>query len=183
MRIVLALCILMLFPSVSHAGVYAHWPNGDPAVRYNIWPKYMKVDPPNARIVMKQNRNIITNCGNLGEVAGCTRSYSDGSIEVEVQWFPKRIYSTKWIYWHELGHVFDVRMMTNYRRAQYMKLIGSTRPWSYYFAERFARNYAGCALFGTNIPVFQSVVESSELRYRATRVRHLSTCRFINRIS
>jgi hypothetical protein len=101
---------------------------------------------------------------------------------------PRRLYlrpgarSPRHVYYHELGHVFDLRVMRNKHRRAFKRVmhLGHRRWWGGVSppAELFAEAYAACAHYGR---VRRERVGLSAYTYRPTLHQHRAACRLIAR--
>ena len=100
---------------------------------------------------------------------------------------PSRIYirpglrNMRWALYHELGHVFDFRVLNNRERRAFRRIMGirekhwfggRRRP-----AELFAEGYASCARFGPR----RATRRHSVYGHSPTGRQHRATCRLLRR--
>jgi hypothetical protein len=100
---------------------------------------------------------------------------------------PRRIYiraglhDARYVLYHELGHVFDLRVLNDQERRAFRRImrLGKRRWWRGRQppAELFAEGYADCARFGR----LRSARRSSVYGYAPTRAQHRAVCRLIER--
>lgn len=91
------------------------------------------------------------------------------------------------LFYHELGHLFDYRLLTSADRLTFRRLTGAAPPaarsWrggSNPLSERFAEAYALCSRYRT---VKRPIVRrASHFRYAASARTHRSVCRLIKRV-
>ena len=80
---------------------------------------------------------------------------------------------------HELGHLFDLRVMNNGDRKRFRKVLGaSKRRWwagKIPLAEQFAEGYSFCARYSRIV----SISCYSNYHYRPTRRQHAKVCALI----
>ena len=98
---------------------------------------------------------------------------------------PSRIYirpglrNTRWALYHELGHVFDFRVLNNRERWRFRQILGiREKRWfggRRRAAELFAEGYASCARFGSR----RAARRHSVYGYRPSLRQHRATCRLL----
>jgi len=80
---------------------------------------------------------------------------------------------------HELGHLFDLRVMNHGDRRRFRKVLGaSKRRWwagRIPLAEQFAEGYSFCARYSRIV----SIARYSNYHYRPTRRQHAKICALI----
>ena len=100
---------------------------------------------------------------------------------------PSRIYirpglrNMRWALYHELGHVFDFRVLNNRERRAFRRIMGiRENRWfggRRRAAELFAEGYASCARFGPR----RAARRRSVYGYAPTARQHRATCRLLER--
>jgi hypothetical protein len=80
---------------------------------------------------------------------------------------------------HELGQLFDLRVMNNGDRKRFRKVLGAhKRRWwaaKIPLAEQFAEGYSFCARYSRIV----SIARYSNYRYRPSRRQHAKICALI----
>jgi hypothetical protein len=87
----------------------------------------------------------------------------------------------RWALYHELGHVFDFRVLNNKERRGFRRIMGiRENRWfggRRRAAELFGEGYASCARFGSR----RAPRRRSVYGYAPTTRQHRATCRLIRR--
>lgn len=174
---VVLLAVLMIAAPVYAVTLRA--PDGTPTgPPWQTWADQSRAPSPPGEIT------FTTGTGPCGEVAdGCARWWDDGTAEV---WVTPDAHERATLL-HELGHIFDGRVMTDNARAAWKAATGDWRSGWMVTApdglsrsctlscEWFAEGYARCALHGPNI---RQAVHGA-YGYVAGPVRQRRACRVL----
>jgi hypothetical protein len=83
---------------------------------------------------------------------------------------------------HELGHLFDLRVMNNSDRGRFRRILRQPKKRTWWkgtipLAEQFAEAYSFCARYRK----IMSIARFATYRYRPTSRQHVSACALIRR--
>ena len=135
---------------------------------WQTWANTSYVPAPPGKIELYE-----TNCPDPWTVA-CTNN--------EQMWIPVR---DRHIFLHEVGHLFDFRVMNNLAREWFKQLIGDSRPWvaprgqpAESPSEKFAEAYSACARHRTVHEIYYGLYN-----YAAGPKLHRRVCRLIRLVA
>jgi hypothetical protein len=119
----------------------------------------------------------LTGCPVLLKAAGCV--FNNRPRDVYVRRGVQRV---KAVFLHELGHLFDLRVMNNSDRGRFRRILRqpNTRRWwkgSIPLAEQFAEAYSFCGRYRAIV----SIARFATYRYRPSRRQHVSACSLMSR--
>ncbi len=116
----------------------------------------------------------LSGCPALPRAAGCVYRTRPRTIYLR-----RGLRRPRSVLLHELGHLFDLRVMNNGDRSRFRKVLGAKkRRWwagKIPFAEQFAEGYSFCARYSRIV----SIVRYSNYRYRPSRRQHAKICALI----
>ena len=116
----------------------------------------------------------LTGCPALPRAAGCVYRKRPRTIYLR-----RGLRRPRSVLLHELGHLFDLRVMNNGDRKRFRKVLGaSKRRWwagKIPLAEQFAEGYSFCARYSRIV----SIARYSNYHYRPTRRQHAKICALI----
>lgn len=141
---VLAVAVVLVFPA-SAGAVELRFPDGRVAQPYQRWADQSPMPTPPGRIPV-----VTASCPGYEAVQGCT---DDTTIWLAMRWRRERF-----VFFHELGHVFDARVMDTGARLTWSRIRRVTGPWLEWGEEGFADDYSRCSdrigatMWGTLIP-------------------------------
>lgn len=129
------------------------------------------------RVPQPANMTVIPAACPTGDAPAC--AYQDGTIYIEPG-------QDQFVYWHEVGHIFDAELLTVGDRNWFTRMLGLIGAWDQGSGlqglrspkERFADAYATCALGWR--PDRGPWADS--YGYEPTLKRHKQICAAINRI-
>jgi hypothetical protein len=114
-------------------------------------------------------------CPALPRAAGCVYSKRPHTIYLR-----RGVRRPRSVLLHELGHLFDLRVMNNRDRGRFRRIMRATprRKWwagRIPLAEQFAEAYSFCARYRRIV----SIGRYASYHYRPSRTQHRSTCALI----
>jgi hypothetical protein len=114
----------------------------------------------------------LTGCPVLPKAAGCV--FNNRPRDVYVR---RGVQPVKAVFLHELGHLFDLRVMNNSDRGRFRRILRqpNTRRWwkgSIPLAEQFAEAYSFCARYRAIV----SFARFATYRYRPSSRQHVRAC-------
>jgi hypothetical protein len=116
----------------------------------------------------------LTGCPALPRAAGCV--YRKRPHTIYLRGNTRR---ARAVLLHELGHLFDLRVMNNRDRGRFRRILHAKRRkwWAgrIPLAEQFAEAYSFCARYRRIV----SIGRFSSYRYRPSRTQHRSACSLI----
>jgi hypothetical protein len=116
----------------------------------------------------------LTGCPALPRAAGCVYRRRPRTIYLR-----RGLRRPRSVLLHELGHLFDLRVMNNGDRRRFRKVLGARkRRWwagKIPLAEQFAEGYSFCARYSRIV----SIARYSNYRYRPSRWQHAKICALI----
>jgi hypothetical protein len=117
-----------------------------------------------------------TGCPALPRAAGCVYRQRPRTIYLRAG-----LRRPRSVLLHEMGHLFDLRVMNNGDRGRFRKIMrAKQRRWwagRIPLAEQFAEAYSFCARYRKIV----SIARYSNYHYRPTRAQHARVCRLIVR--
>jgi hypothetical protein len=116
-------------------------------------------------------------CPARPEAAGCV--YNLRPRDVYLRRGVSRVRS---VLLHELGHLFDLRVMNNSDRGRFRRVLRQPKQRRWWkgtipLAEQFAEAYSFCARYRTIV----SIARFATYRYRPTSRQHVSACALMRR--
>lgn len=158
--------LLLIAAPAAAANVRLHGADGTPLQQ---WADRAAIPTPNLDVTVSLTND---RCGTPAP-AGCAQG---AAIYLAWEEHPRRRYR-RFIFFHELGHVFDTYVLTDAYRARLEPRLGDG-TWRENVAEplheRFASAYALCATGAR-----RATVGNSTYGYTAGARRHRKTCRII----
>jgi hypothetical protein len=116
----------------------------------------------------------MTGCPALPRAAGCVYRKRPRTIYLR-----RGLQRPRSVLLHEMGHLFDLRVMNNGDRGRFRKILGAhKRRWwagKIPLAEQFAEAYSFCARYDRIV----SIARYSNYHYRPTRAEHKKICALI----
>jgi len=116
----------------------------------------------------------LTGCPALPRAAGCVYGKRPRTIYLR-----RGLRRPRSVLLHELGHLFDLRVMNNGDRERFRRVLGAhTRRWwagKIPLAEQFAEGDSFCARYSGIV----SIARYSNYHYRPTRRQHAKICALI----
>jgi hypothetical protein len=114
----------------------------------------------------------LTGCPVLPKAAGCV--FNNRPRDVYVRRGVQRV---KAVFLHELGHLFDLRVMNNSDRGRFRRILRQPRKRRWWkgsipLAEQFAEAYSFCARYRTIV----SIARFATYHYRPTPRQHVRGC-------
>jgi hypothetical protein len=111
-------------------------------------------------------------CPGLSKAAGCV--YNNRPRDVYIKHGVSRARS---VLLHELGHLFDLRVLNNSDRGRFRRILRQPRKRTWWkgtipLAEQFAEAYSFCARYRTIV----SIARFATYHYRPTSRQHVSAC-------
>lgn len=119
----------------------------------------------------------LTGCPALPKAAGCV--YNNQPRAVYIKRGVKRI---KAVFLHEMGHLFDLRVMNNSDRGRFRRILRQPRKRRWWkgtipLAEQFAEAYSFCSRYRRIV----SISRYATYRYRPTSRQHVRGCALMRR--
>lgn len=174
----LVIALALLIAAVAAAPAVAHPPRpvnkkGKPL--RGPWHRYLH--QAKVPLVNGPLKVFLDGCPGRPKLAGCVFTRRRYRIYLR-----RRLYDPRWVFYHELGHLFDLRVLRRRHRSAFKRIIHLRgRPW---FGgrrppgEQFAEAYSYCARYrrvrGTTIS------SRAAYGYRATAAQHLAVCELIS---
>jgi hypothetical protein len=116
----------------------------------------------------------LTGCPALPRAAGCVYRRRPSTIYLR-----RKLRHPRSVFLHELGHLYDLRVMNNGDRGRFRRIMRARRRawWSgrIPLAEQFAEAYSFCARYRRIV----SISRYSTYDYRPTRRQHARVCKLI----
>jgi hypothetical protein len=127
--------------------------------------------------VLGRVRVRLARCPARPSAAGCVYTSRPRTI-----WMRRGLRDPRGVLLHELGHVYDLRVLNNRDRGRFRRIVGRSakRRWwrgSRPLAEQFAEAYSWCARFARIV----SIRRYSSYDYRPSGRQHRRICRLIVR--
>jgi hypothetical protein len=117
---------------------------------------------------------VLTGCRALPRAAGCVYRKRPRTIYLR-----RGIRRPRSVLLHEMGHLFDLRVMNNRDRGRFRRIMRARRRawWKGRtpLAEQFAEAYSFCARYRRIV----SIARYSSYHYRPSRSQHNAVCRLI----
>lgn len=139
---------------------------------WQLWADASLVPTVAARVVVHLAR-----CPARPQAAGCVFPARPRSM-----WIRPGSRSARGVMLHELGHLYDLRVLNNRDRGRFRHLLGRSRKRKWWvggtpLAEQFAEAYSWCARYARIV----SIRRYSTYHYRPTPKQHQRICRLIKR--
>jgi hypothetical protein len=169
--VILALGVAASGQAATGGGVRLVTPAGKPAAkRYRDWVAASLVPTAPGRVTLR-----LTGCPALPKAAGCVYSRHP-----RVVYLRRGVHDGQGVLLHELGHVFDLLVLSNRDRGRFRHIMGapaSRRWWSGRtpLAEWFAEGYSWCARYAR----IASLERYAIYHYRPTARQHREVCALI----
>jgi hypothetical protein len=139
--------------------------------RWQSWADAALVPTIAGRVTVRRAR-----CPARPSAAGCVFTKRPRTI-----WLRPGIDDPHGVLLHELGHVYDLRVLNNRDRGRFRRIMrrGRARWWRgrLSLAEQFAEAYSWCARYARIV----SISRYSSYRYRPSSKQHKAICRLIVR--
>ena len=137
--------------------------------RWQRWADRALVPTVAGRVKVRRAR-----CPARPSAAGCVYTKRPRTV-----WLSPRLRDPRGVLLHELGHVFDLKVMNNRDRGVFRRLMGrrAARWWHGRrpLAEQFAEAYSWCARYARIV----SIARYSSYDYRPTARQHRRICKLV----
>ena len=174
-RALVALCLgLSALPAAAEGHPPAPVDEGGRAIRGQLhtWLHQANVPLVRGRVQIRR-----TGCPGRPELVGCVFSARPRVMYLR----PSGVRAPRLVFYHELGHVFDIRVLNSRERRRFKRIMGIRRGGWYGGAlppsEWFADAYAACA---DSLARWRGA-NATWYGYRPSRAQHLRTCALIRR--
>src|SRR3954447_6461500 len=166
----LAAMMLAAAPASGGPDVSLRGPGGRPLHgSWERWARASLMPTVSGRVTVRLN-----GCPALPRAAGCVYRKRPRTIYLRAG-----VRRPRSVLLHELGHLFDLRVMNNHDRNRFRKILRAhkRRWWAgrIPLAEQFAEAYSFCARYRKIV----SIARYSNYRYRPTRRQHANICALI----
>jgi len=117
----------------------------------------------------------LSGCPALPRAAGCVYNRRP-----RVMYLKRGVTDIRSVFLHELGHLYDLRVMNNRDRGRFRRIFDQPRRRAWWtgkipLAEQFAEAYSFCARYRRIV----SIASFSSYRYRPSRAQHAAVCELI----
>ena len=140
--------------------------------RWQSWADESLMPTPRLRVKVYR-----TGCPAEPKAAGCVYTRRSRVIYLRA-----KLRDPRGVFLHELGHIFDLRVMNNRDRGRFRRTMGRSpkRKWwrgRMPLAEQFAEAYSWCSRYTKIV----SISRYSSYRYRPSKRQHQRVCDLIQR--